>query len=148
MREIKFRVWASNDANPKGKMYYPGDAIEPEVGGHKTEGVFLLSAHGDLLTARADQRAQEGMIWSRVANNDLHVMQYTGLIDDNVEEVYEGDIIFNEDRNENGVVEWSNDKAMFVTKYPESEDSFPLWETLNNCYKVIGNIYENPLQVE
>jgi hypothetical protein len=144
MREIKFRVWASDDANPNGRMYYRGDAIEPEVGGHKTEGVFLLSAHGDLIAARANQHLPEGTIWARVANNELEVMQYTGLIDDNVEEVYEGDVIFNEDRNENGIVAWSKEKAMFVTEYPQSEDAFPLWETLNNCYRVIGNIYEHP----
>ena len=115
-RKIKFRAWDGS------KMIFPDT---------------FTNGFGEFMPL---VRCEDSTVH---AYKPIPVMQFTGLIDDNVEEVYEGDIIFNEDRNEHGVVTWSKEKAMFVTEYPESKDAFPLWETLGNCYKVVGNIYEN-----
>ena len=76
------------------------------------------------------------------------VGQFTGLNDKNGKEIYKGEILYNNDRKEHCIVKYSKEKAMFIVKYLESNDEFPLWESiLNLCYSV-GNIYENPELLE
>ena len=108
----------------------------------------------------------DGNIWiideddvagSWIVNNDLNLMQSTGLKDKNGKEIFEGDILEVTDKqNWLEVVSYGQEKAMFVTeeinrefKVPES----PLYDLLDSTFlkfKVIGNIYENPelLEVE
>ena len=76
------------------------------------------------------------------------VGQFTGLHDKNGKEIYEGEILYNNDRKEHCIVKYSKEKAMFIVEYLESNDEFPLWESISNlCYSV-GNIYENPELLE
>lgn len=92
-----------------------------------------------------------------IVNNDLNLMQSTGLKDLNGIEVFEGDILEVTDKHSwLEVVSYSQEKAMFVTeeinrefKVPES----PLYDLSDSTFlkfEVIGNIYENPelLEVE
>jgi hypothetical protein len=74
---------------------------------------------------------------------DMLVQQMTGLKDKLNNWIYEGDIIFNDDRNQTAVVKYDDNKAMFITEYEEGE-TYPLYESLGNRYYSIGNIYENP----
>lgn len=90
-------------------------------------------------------------------DDEIILMQSTGLFDKNGKEVFEGDILEVTDKHSwLEVVSYSQEKAMFVTeeinrefKVPES----PLYDLSDSTFlktEVIGNIYENPelLEVE
>lgn len=131
-RTIKFRAW-----DKKEKKMCPVLVTNWE------KGCFLIGNSPTPATLQGDfivDGVEEGHF---VKFDDLAMMQHTGKEDTNEKEVYEGDIIFNDDRPEHGVVKWSEEKAMFVTEY-ESGGVYPLWEGLSNLYNVVGNIYENP----
>lgn len=87
----------------------------------------------------------------------MPVMQYTGIIDKNGAEIYEGDII-------QGSVRASGDYAKYVVEWDKTYSSFicgfikrvsfgcethnhPLGELRFDC-EVIGNIHENPELLE
>ena len=120
-REIKFRVWTCN-------------TMEYSIVAGKY-GVFYVNP----------ESKQDGLdpkdTASLTPNNtkyfdNIPMMQFTGLLDKNGKEIYEGDILkyrgklsFNDPPF---VVEWQNDDARWTEFYP------------SNNFEVIGNIYENP----
>jgi len=77
------------------------------------------------------------------------LIQYTGLKDKNGKEVYEGDVLL----DENGqiyTVEFFNYSFNVVHKDRKLSDIYTLWEYINNIFlcEIIGNIYENPELLE
>lgn len=80
-------------------------------------------------------------------DENIILMQSTGLRDKNGKEIFEGDIVDSEGGFTTGVVEFRSDLGMFVSTLIKYNN----FEQLCNAHglvKVIGNIYENPELLE
>ena len=127
-REIKFRMWNNVESNKAmSKMFYSIDEVMECL---KQQILF-------------DNKGKLG--YDHVSDGNAF-MQYAGLKDKNGKEIYEGDIITDSGRDNEGnlnVCEWLNDDAKFVFVSPFDgkilkENSFATDET------ILGNLYENP----
>lgn len=88
-----------------------------------------------------------------IVNNDIHLMQSTGLKDKNGKEIFDGDILAFETDDEviNVNVFWDEEHALFMFESKKYNEQEPLAELVeNNTYpfEIIGNIYENPELLE
>lgn len=89
-----------------------------------------------------------GMKYDVPHNYNDTVMQFTGLLDRNGKEIYEGDIVkINSLENTPvGAIEWDND----MTEYMIKDNKKYIFGGESVCsltakyFEVIGNIYENP----
>ena len=143
----KFRAYDGGSLN---RMYQPDE---------------VMVGNGDIWIIDEDSVAGD---W--IVNNDLHLMQSTGLCDKEGTEVFEGDILkFNDEWNEycyEGYVDGSVKGVNYVevvkgeacfefgqTRYPESslfirmeDEHLSFAELIKDKdfeFKIIGNIYEN-----
>lgn len=148
----KFRAY---DSSSYKRMYKPDE---------------VMVGNGDIWIIDEDSCDNE---W--IVNNDIHLMQSTGLRDKNNEEIFEGDILkFNDewaDYGYEGYIEGSIEGINYVeikrektcltfgkTKLPESSlidltenEHYPFGELLTEAsyeFEIIGNIYENPELLE
>lgn len=128
MREIKFRAWHKTwSALPvdKSDWHRPNQKIN---GMQFVRGLWT-STHGRLHVELEDWK-------SGVLDDQVELMQFTGLTDKNGKEIYEGDILGTDIGNV--VVRW------------ERQGWLPWIAPKGTQFEVIGNIYENPelLQTE
>lgn len=118
----KFRAY---DGGSLSRMYQPDEVM---VGGGNIWIIDEDSVAGD---------------W--IVNNDIHLMQSTGLFDKNNKEIFEGDVVS---------IDTDEFDLLFV-KYESGiywlMDNEECVEHLSDYYKyvsIVGNIYENPELLE
>lgn len=129
---LRFRAWAGGSLC---RMYSPSEVMV-----------------GDSCIWIFDEDSESNE-W--IVNNDLSLMQSTGLTDKNGKEIFEGDIlnIETDEENERVEVSWDSKHALFVfesKKYNEKEALGELFEDNSYPFEIIGNIHTNPelLEVE
>lgn len=132
-REIKFRAW--NKFSNKWVEFHSKDDID--CIGYGQTAFYLIT-----------DEAPRDYIWS----------QFTGLLDKNGKEIYEGDIVGYWGGNPNGskwIVGWDENKSGWAAVYGQDErtssgisiahqPAFKLSKKLCEKKEVIGNIFENP----
>jgi uncharacterized phage protein (TIGR01671 family) len=127
MREIKFRVW-------DGTLMLPAESIQFD-----TETVEVIIP--------CDAFGCEGHPIEYDFGNVV-LMQYTGLCDKNGKEIYEGDIIRENDCGDiwEWVVKFSETYGGFYIHHLPTNETFYFDDMLYvfEHGEVIGNIYENP----
>lgn len=119
----KFRAY---DSGSLSRMYQPDE---------------VMVCDGKIWIQDEDSEANE---W--IVNNDLNLMQSTGLRDKNGQEIFEGDIVNYKGRK--AVIKWHGSYASFIYRFvDELQERVSEWHPLFLAYyhfEVIGNIYENP----
>ena len=79
-----------------------------------------------------------------IVNNDLNLMQSTGLVDKEGTEVFEGDILHHQIQTEyTFIVKYDKDKGGWYGDGLSRTYRIDITKDFLQYYKVIGNIYEN-----
>lgn len=119
----KFRAW---DSGSLCRMYQPDEVM---VGDGN---IWIID--------------EDGVAGEWIVNNDLNLMQSTGLFDKNSKEIFEKDILDYNGRKV--IVKWHGSYASFIYEFvDELQNRKTEWKPLYLSYyhfKIIGNVYQNP----
>ena len=106
----------------------------------------VMVCDGKIWIQDEDSEANE---W--IVNNDLNLMQSTGLYDMEGIEVFEGDILHHQIQTEyTFIVKYDKEKGRWYGDGLSRTYRIDITKEFLQYYKIIGNIYENPelLEVE
>lgn len=118
----KFRAY---DSGSLSRMYQPEE---------------VMVGDGNIWIIDEDSVAGE---W--IVNNDIHLMQSTGLVGKEGTEVFEGDILHHQIQTEyTFIVKYDKDKGRWYGDGLSRTYRIDITKEFLPYYKVIGNIYENP----
>lgn len=120
MREIKFRAWVKDR-----KAIF--EVISIDYVSKKV--TYIVERTGHLLNIRHDKF------------NDVELMQYTGIKDKDNKEIYEGDIVIQNNKRHRVIFDEEN--ARFCIRDDEFELNVGFTNNNNERMEVVGNIYEN-----
>lgn len=120
----KFRAW---DGSSLCRMYSPEE---------------VMVCDSDIWIFDEDSESNE---W--IVNNDLVLMQSTGLTDKHGKEIFEGDILGTKDGLLNGVVKFNIDLGMWTNSLLRY-NNFERLCSIANSREIIGNIHTNPELLE
>lgn len=135
MRAIKFRAWDALN----GKMVFVSSVSFKKTG-------EMWFASPDYTTSGNVEIVVDGKL-----------MQFTGLKDMNGEDIYEGDIVIEQDHEKKfmeyrSVVEFKNGCFILMCKNCPPDWNPEYWPVFHDDFgtecKIIGNIYENPSLLE
>lgn len=131
MKERKFRAWVKSEK----RMITDTQDFPPLIVTNK--GVLRLCSES------------EKPIWEILPSDWFELMPSTGLMDKNGVEIYEGDIIAEDDKSKFlYIVKYDTANAQYVLtgycEYEGDEHNFDYYIPINEWGAVIGNIYENP----
>ncbi len=133
MRSIRFRAWHKKER----KMLDVQD--------------ISFTKSGRCVGARCFHAEIHGGFWYYYIDEDIDLMQYTGLKDKNGKEIYEGDIVktlyvFSSDIP-HGQIKFKKGR-FFVEWMNEDEEMNDILHIHAKASEIIGNIYENPELLE
>lgn len=131
MREIKFRIWDKPDMFEKYVL----------VGNCLTD---LNANCGADFTYPSVNTPRGG--WFNCDQGI--VMQYTGIVDADGKEIYEGDVVVRISDRTKYVVKWFSKYARFALSTNNEPDQLPMIMFLLENTRVIGNVYQNPELLE
>ena len=125
-------------------------------GFNKKRGIWL---YGNYILNRgahfiAPQEFANGKTWEDYEVEEESIGQFTGLVDRNGLEIYEGDFILHEDSTWGGVVQWHPNGYFFINdswgkEYSRLSSYRPLGYMLGKYdFKIIGNEFDNSDLIE
>lgn len=117
---VTFRAW---DGGSLSRMYNPEE---------------VMVGNGDIWIIDEDSVAGEWLM-----NNDLVLMQSSGMRDKNGKEIFDGDVLGSQDGLLNGVVKYNSKLGMWTNDLLLYNNFEKLW-SIADSREIIGNIYENP----
>jgi YopX protein len=128
MREIKFRAWDEGNKI----MHYDFEFIRSGVDGN------------DWILFKSDkQTLEQGKVLDNpYFQQQLKIMQFTGLKDKKGKEIYEGDILQGSETSPKYEVLMNAGAWSASYKYQGNSGAITLFNKLN-LFEIIGNIYEN-----
>lgn len=106
---------------------------------------LLIYGYNDFCAIRGWMSVSGGQEYATVEVIGKTVGEFTGLLDKNGKEIYEGDIVKHNDNH--FVMKWSENRFGWVGRVSEEDMNWRDGEWFHKLKKhieVIGNLYENP----